>query len=159
VSRQPGSRDSSTNKPEITNRSCRGVTRSSAAARQFPGAEQPDEHNGDEQHNGDEKHLPGAAEKVSHDVRPVMRARRPSRLSLPGAPGSQMNAGGTACNHRYPERQPAYDAFRGARHVIIEDRDGKPGGLMSPIGAEPRHQPPTPPPSGTSRRSFAARSA
>ena len=70
-----------------------------------------------------------------------------------------MIAGGTACNHRYPGRQPPYDAFRGARHAIIEDRDGNLVGSCSPVDAEPRHQPPTPPPSGTSRRSFAARPA
>ena len=63
-----------TNKPKITNYSRRSVTSSSAAARQFLGAEQRDEHNGGEQHNGHEQHLPGAVEKVSHDVRPVMRA-------------------------------------------------------------------------------------
>ena len=39
-----------------------------------------------------------------------------------------MIAGGTACNHRYPGRQPPYDPFRGARHAIIEDRDRNPVG-------------------------------
>jgi hypothetical protein len=58
----------------------------------------------------------------------VMRARRPSLLILPGGPGSRVIAGGTACNHRYPGRQPPCDAFRGARHAIIEDRDANPVG-------------------------------
>ena len=48
----------------------------------------------------------------------------------------------------YPGRQKPYDAFWGARYAIVEDPDGNPVGLMSPISAEHRHWPPTPPPSG-----------
>jgi hypothetical protein len=64
-----------TSKPKVTNYSHRSVTSSSAAARQFLGAEQRDEHNGGEQPNGHQQHLPGAVKKVSHNARPVLRAR------------------------------------------------------------------------------------
>jgi catechol 2,3-dioxygenase-like lactoylglutathione lyase family enzyme len=45
-------------------------------------------------------------------------------------------------------RQQPYDAFWGARYAIVEDPDGNPVGLMSPISAEHRYWPPAPPPAG-----------
>jgi hypothetical protein len=51
----------------------RSATSSSVADRHLLGAEQRDEH---DEHDGEEQHehLPRAAENLSHDVRPVMRA-------------------------------------------------------------------------------------
>jgi len=43
-------------------------------------------------------------------------------------------------------RQPPYDAFWGARYAIVEDPDGNPVGLMSPVDEGRRSWPPTPPP-------------
>lgn len=43
-------------------------------------------------------------------------------------------------------RQPPYDAFWGARYPIVEDPDGNPVGLMSPIEESRKTWPPTPPP-------------
>lgn len=43
-------------------------------------------------------------------------------------------------------RQPPYDAFWGARYAIVEDPDGNPVGLMSPIEESRKTWPPTPPP-------------
>jgi predicted lactoylglutathione lyase len=42
--------------------------------------------------------------------------------------------------------QPPYDAFFGARYAIVDDPDGNPVGLMSPITPEHRHWPPRQPP-------------
>jgi uncharacterized glyoxalase superfamily protein PhnB len=39
-------------------------------------------------------------------------------------------------------QQPPYDAFWGARFAIVEDPDGNPVGIMSPIDAERRTAPP-----------------
>lgn len=39
-------------------------------------------------------------------------------------------------------RQPPYDAFWGARYAIVEDPDGNPVGLMSPIDDSRRFWPP-----------------
>ncbi len=39
-------------------------------------------------------------------------------------------------------QQPPYDAFWGARYAIVEDPDGNPVGIMSPIDAERRTAPP-----------------
>ena len=41
-------------------------------------------------------------------------------------------------------RQPAYDAFWGARYAIAEDPDGNGVGIMSPIDRERRFWPPKP---------------
>ena len=38
--------------------------------------------------------------------------------------------------------QPPYDAFWGARYAIVDDPDGNPIGLMSPIEAERKYWPP-----------------
>jgi uncharacterized glyoxalase superfamily protein PhnB len=38
--------------------------------------------------------------------------------------------------------QPPYDAFWGARYAIVEDPDGYPVGLMSPIEEERKFWPP-----------------
>jgi catechol 2,3-dioxygenase-like lactoylglutathione lyase family enzyme len=43
-------------------------------------------------------------------------------------------------------RQPPYDAFWGARYAIVEDPDGNPVGLMSPVDPDRRSWPPAPPP-------------
>jgi uncharacterized glyoxalase superfamily protein PhnB len=48
----------------------------------------------------------------------------------------------------YPGHQQPYDAFWGARYAIVQDPDGNPVGLMSPIAAAGQHWPPKPPPSG-----------
>lgn len=50
----------------------------------------------------------------------------------------------TAAGHRGQQRP--YDAFWGARHAIVEDPDGNPVGLMSPIDAARRSWPPKPAP-------------
>lgn len=46
----------------------------------------------------------------------------------------------------YGAHQPPYDAFWGARYAIVEDPDGNPVGLMSPIEEERRSWPPAKPP-------------
>jgi catechol 2,3-dioxygenase-like lactoylglutathione lyase family enzyme len=45
----------------------------------------------------------------------------------------------------YIGQQPPYDAFWGARYAIVEDPDGNPVGLMSPMDPARRAAPPTPP--------------
>ena len=55
-------------------------------------------------------------------------------------------AAATAVGHR--GRQPPYDAFWGARYAIVEDPDGYPVGLMSPIEQERKFWPPSEPPRG-----------
>lgn len=54
----------------------------------------------------------------------------------------------TAAGHR--AHQPPYDAFWGARYAIVDDPDGHPVGLMSPIEEERRFWPPpaSPPAAG-----------
>jgi uncharacterized glyoxalase superfamily protein PhnB len=42
----------------------------------------------------------------------------------------------------YKAQQSPYDAFWGARYAIVEDPDGNPVGIMSPIDAERRSAPP-----------------
>jgi catechol 2,3-dioxygenase-like lactoylglutathione lyase family enzyme len=49
----------------------------------------------------------------------------------------------------YAARQPPYDAFWGARYAIVEDPDGNPVGLMSPIVESRKTWPPTRPPLAT----------
>lgn len=53
----------------------------------------------------------------------------------------------TGAGHR--GRQPPYDAFWGARYAIVEDPDGYPVGLMSPIDPVRKFWPPSPPPRGS----------
>lgn len=48
----------------------------------------------------------------------------------------------------YHGHQVPYDAFFGARYAIVDDPDGNPVGLMSPISAEMKYWPPRPVPSG-----------
>ena len=50
-----------------------------------------------------------------------------------------------AAGHR-PHQRP-YDAFFGARYAIVDDPDGHPVGLMSPISPERKFWPPRKPPS------------
>ena len=47
----------------------------------------------------------------------------------------------------YRGRQPPYDGFWGARYAIVEDPDGNPVGLMSPIKKKYKFWPPSTPPS------------
>jgi catechol 2,3-dioxygenase-like lactoylglutathione lyase family enzyme len=51
----------------------------------------------------------------------------------------------------YRGHQPPYDALWGARYAIVDDPDGAGIGLMSPIDAQRRYWPPTPPPASASR--------
>ena len=44
--------------------------------------------------------------------------------------------------HEHQGLQPPYDAFWGARYAIIEDPDGNPVGLMSPVDDAHRSAPP-----------------
>jgi predicted lactoylglutathione lyase len=46
----------------------------------------------------------------------------------------------------YRGQQRPYDAFWGARYAIVEDPDGNPVGLMSPLDPTRRSWPPEPPP-------------
>ena len=43
----------------------------------------------------------------------------------------------------YVGQQPPHDAFWGARHAIVEDPDGNPVGLMSPLDPARRSAPPS----------------
>lgn len=43
-------------------------------------------------------------------------------------------------------RQPPYDAFWGSRYAIVEDPDGNPVGLLSPVEESRRYWPPSSPP-------------
>jgi catechol 2,3-dioxygenase-like lactoylglutathione lyase family enzyme len=45
----------------------------------------------------------------------------------------------------YAGHQRPYDAFWGARYAIVDDPDGNPVGLMSPIDDERKSWPPSPP--------------
>jgi catechol 2,3-dioxygenase-like lactoylglutathione lyase family enzyme len=49
---------------------------------------------------------------------------------------AELTAGG------YVGQQPPYDAFWGARYAIVEDPDGNPVGLMSPLDPARRTAPP-----------------
>ena len=42
----------------------------------------------------------------------------------------------------YVGQQPPYDTFWGARYAVVEDPDGNPVGLMSPIDPSRRSAPP-----------------
>ena len=42
----------------------------------------------------------------------------------------------------HPGRQPPYDTFWGARYAVVEDPDGNPVGLMSPVDPARRSAPP-----------------
>lgn len=46
----------------------------------------------------------------------------------------------------YRGQQRPYDAFFGARYAVVEDPDGNPVGLMSPVEPARRSSPPTPAP-------------
>jgi catechol 2,3-dioxygenase-like lactoylglutathione lyase family enzyme len=65
--------------------------------------------------------------------------------------------------HGHRGRQPPYDAFWGSRFAIVEDPDGNPIGLMSPIEESRRFWPPSEPPrapaSGPARRTSSPRGA
>lgn len=51
--------------------------------------------------------------------------------------------------HGGGERQPAYDAFWGSRFAIVDDPDGNPVGLLSPVDAARRFWPPSTPPTAS----------
>lgn len=53
--------------------------------------------------------------------------------------------------HGGRERQPPYDAFWGSRFAIVEDPDGNPVGLLSPVQDDRRFWPPHDPPRAPSR--------
>ncbi len=44
-------------------------------------------------------------------------------------------------NAGYRGQQPPYDAFWGARYAVIEDPDGNPVGVMSPVDSDRRSNP------------------
>jgi catechol 2,3-dioxygenase-like lactoylglutathione lyase family enzyme len=46
----------------------------------------------------------------------------------------------------YTGHQVPYDAFFGSRYAIVDDPDGNPVGIMSPIDDEAKTWPPSPPP-------------
>jgi predicted lactoylglutathione lyase len=47
---------------------------------------------------------------------------------------------------RYASHQLPYDAFWGARYAIVDDPDGNPVGIMSPVEDDHKSWPPQPPP-------------
>jgi len=49
----------------------------------------------------------------------------------------------TMIGHEHQGLQPPYDAFWGARYAIIEDPDGNPVGLQSPVDPAQRAEPPS----------------
>jgi catechol 2,3-dioxygenase-like lactoylglutathione lyase family enzyme len=51
----------------------------------------------------------------------------------------------------YRGHQPPYDAFWGARYAIVDDPDGNPIGVMSPIDQDRKFWPPSEPPLGEAR--------
>jgi uncharacterized glyoxalase superfamily protein PhnB len=69
----------------------------------------------------------------------VLGMSLPARAAVDAA-YAELTAGG------HTGRQPPYDAFWGARYAIVEDPDGNPVGLMSPIEAARKTWPPAPPP-------------
>ncbi len=52
--------------------------------------------------------------------------------------------------HGHRGRQPPYDAFWGSRYAIVEDPDGNPVGLSSPMEESRRFWPPSTPPAAPS---------
>jgi predicted lactoylglutathione lyase len=66
----------------------------------------------------------------------------PSRAAVDEVYADLTGAGGRA-------HQPPYEAFFGARYAIVDDPDGNPVGLMSPIDPERRYWPPRQPPAAT----------
>jgi predicted lactoylglutathione lyase len=71
---------------------------------------------------------------------PVLGFSLATREEVDSVYGELVGAG-----HR--PHQPPYDAFFGARYAIVDDPDGHPVGLMSPISPERKFWPPQPPPS------------
>jgi len=59
-------------------------------------------------------------------------------------PGDLRRTELTAAGYRGQQRP--YDAFFGARYAVVEDPDGNPVGLMSPVEPARRSSPPTPAP-------------
>jgi uncharacterized glyoxalase superfamily protein PhnB len=66
----------------------------------------------------------------------------PSRDAVDEMYAELTGAGGRA-------HQPPYDAFFGARLAIVDDPDGNPVALMSPIDPERKYWPPRQPPTAT----------
>lgn len=48
----------------------------------------------------------------------------------------------------YAGQRPPYDAFWGARYALVEDPDGNPVGIMSPVDPDRRSRPDFPRPNG-----------
>lgn len=71
-------------------------------------------------------------------ARVVIGFRLPTREAVDETYGRLAEAG-----HR--GQQPPYDAFWGVRYAVVEDPDGNPVGLMSPVVAADR-RPQSPPP-------------
>jgi predicted lactoylglutathione lyase len=69
----------------------------------------------------------------------VLNFTLPSRVAVDEMYADLTEAGGRA--HQRP-----YDAFFGARYAIVDDPDGNPVGLMSPIDRERKYWPPRQPP-------------
>ena len=69
-----------------------------------------------------------------HAGRAVIGFRVASREGVDGL-YSQLTAFG------YVGQQPPYDAFWGARYAIVEDPDGNPVGIMSPVDPDRRSRP------------------
>ena len=71
-------------------------------------------------------------------IGPVIGFQVASRAAVDALHDELTNAG-----HR--SQQAPYDAFWGARYAIVEDPDGNPVGIMSPIDPAHATKPPTPP--------------
>ena len=67
--------------------------------------------------------------------RTVIGFNLPSRQAVDGVYADLTGAG-------YTGQQAPYDAFWGARYAVVEDPDGNPVGLMSPIDPARRSTPP-----------------
>lgn len=68
----------------------------------------------------------------------VLGFELPARLAVDDVYADLTEAG-------YRGHQQPYDAFWGARYAIVDDPDGNPVGLMSPIDPERKYWPPQPP--------------
>lgn len=79
-----------------------------------------------------------AGRTASAPARVVIGFRLPGREAVDETYGRLTRAG-------YRGQQPPFDAFWGARYAVVEDPDGNPVGLMSPIADASRRPPPSPP--------------
>ena len=76
------------------------------------------------------------------------RGAKPGDTAIVGFNMPSREAVDTAYNELVSDghvgQQEPYDAFWGARYAVVEDPDGNPVGLMSPIDPERRSAPPDP---------------